>query len=74
MVCDKDEKEYIYHFIFHCTAYKQERSHSTHLQQLYIESDKDILGLFLFDKEDIEENKALLFAIWKRRQHQMKII
>ena len=49
MVCDKDEK--------HCTAYKQDRSHSTHLQQPYIESDEDILGLFLFDKEDIEERK-----------------
>ena len=43
MVCDKDEKEHIYHFILHCTAYKQERNHSTHLQQPYIESDEDIL-------------------------------
>ena len=65
MVCDKDEKEYIYHFILHCTTYKQERSHSTHLQQSYIESDEDILAHFLFDKEDIEEKKELLFAIWK---------
>ena len=40
----------------------------------YIESDEDILGHFLFNKEDIEEKKELLFAIWKRRQHQMKLI
>ena len=38
------------------------------------ESDEDILGDFLFNKEDIEEKKEFLFAIWKRRQHQMKII
>ena len=35
---------------------------------------EDILGHFLFDKEDIEEKKELLFAIWKRGQRQMKII
>ena len=29
MVCDKDEKEDIYHFMLHCTAYNEERSHNT---------------------------------------------
>ena len=62
MVCDKYEKGYIYRFSLHCTSYKQERSHSTHLQQPHIESNEDILGHFLFDKEDIEENKELLFG------------
>ena len=55
MVCDKDEKEDIYHFTLHCTANKQERSHSTHQHQSYIESDEDIFGHFPFNKEDIEE-------------------
>ena len=50
MVCDKDEKEDIYYFMLHCTAYKEERSHSTHLQQPNIESDEVIIGHFLFDK------------------------
>ena len=57
MVCDKDEEEDISHFMLHLTAYKEERSHSTHLQQPYIENDEDIIGHFLFNKEDIEENK-----------------
>ena len=56
------------------TAYKEERSHSTYLQQPYIENDEDILGHFLFDKEDIEKKKELLFSIWKRRQHLIKTI
>ena len=64
MVCDKDEKEDIYHFILHCTAYKQERSHSTHIQQPYIESNEDILGHFLFVQEDIEEKKEVLLYIY----------
>ena len=42
--------------MLHCPAYKEERSHSAHLQQPYIESDEDIPGNFLFDKDDIEEN------------------
>ena len=47
------------HFMLHCTAYNEERSHSTHLQQPYIERDEDILGHFLFNnnKEDIEGKK-----------------
>ena len=57
MVCDKDEKEDIYYFILHCPAYKEERSHSTHLHQPYIESDEDILGHFLFGKEDMKKRK-----------------
>ena len=65
------QQQHIYHFMLHCTAYNEERSHSTQLQQPYIESHNDILGHFLFNKEDIEEKKEL---IWKRRQHQMKII
>ena len=74
MVCEKDEADDIYHFMLHCTTYTEERSHSTQLQQPYIESDEDILGHFLFNTEDIKEKKELLFSIWKRRQHQMKII
>ena len=74
MVCDKDEKEDIYHFMLHGTSYNEERSHSTHLKQPYIESDVDIIGHFLFNKEDIEEKKELLFTIWTRRQHQMNTI
>ena len=38
------------------------------------ECDKNILSHFLFDKENIEEKKGLLFSIWKRRQHHMKTI
>ena len=48
-------KKSIYHFMLHCTAYKEERSHqSIHLKQPYIECEENILGHFLFDKENIK--------------------
>ena len=53
--------------MLHCTAYKEQRSQSIHLQQPYLESDQNTVGQFLFDKENIEEKKELLFTIWKKR-------
>ena len=41
---------------------KGQRSQSTHLQQPYLESDQNTVGQFLFDKENIEEKKELLFT------------
>ena len=67
------KKIYITLCKLYCIAYKEERNHITHIQQPYRESVEDILGHFLFDKEGIEENKKLIFAIWKIR-HQMKFI
>ena len=74
LVCDTDDKEDIYHFMLHCTAYKEQRSQSIHLQQPYLEIDQNTVGQFLCDKENIEEKKELLFTIWKIRQHEMKRI
>ena len=74
LVCDTDDKEDIYHFMLHCTAYKEQRSQSIHQQQPYLESDQNKVGHFLFDKENIEEKKELLFTTWKIRQHEMKRI
>ena len=60
MVSDKKQKEDIYYFMLHCTAYKEERSQSIYLQQPYIESKESILlGPFLFDKENIEEKERI---------------
>ena len=58
LVCDTDDKEDIYHFILHCTAYKVQRSQSIHLQQPYLDSDQNIVGQLLFEKEYIEEKKT----------------
>ena len=41
LVFDTDNTEDIYHFMLHCTAYKEQRSQSIHLQQPYLESDQN---------------------------------
>ena len=50
----------------YCPAYKEERSHSTHLQQSYIETDEDILGNFLFDKEVLKKIKNTICHMEKK--------
>ena len=39
-----------------------------------LESDENIFGHFLFDKDNIDEKKDLLFPIWNIGQHQIKTI
>ena len=68
LVCDTDDKEDIYHFMLHCTAYKEQRSKSIHLQQPYIESDQNTVRQFLVDKVNIEEKKELLSFVFMRRR------
>ena len=74
MLCDTDDKKDIFHFMLHCTAYKDEGSQMYTPPKTYIECDKNIPGHFLLDKESIEENKELLFAIWKRRQYKKNLM
>ena len=44
--------------MLHCTACKEQRSQNIQLQQLYLESDQNTVGQFLFDKENIEEKSC----------------
>ena len=64
------EKEDIVHLILDCPAYSEEREATIHLQQPYEKA--DTLGKFLFEKEDVEEKKQVLYQIWKRRSREMK--
>ena len=61
LVGDTDDKEDIYHFTLHCTAYREQRSQSIYPQQPYLESDQNTIGQFLFDKENIEEKKCSIY-------------
>ena len=44
-------------------THTKKRGVTVHIYNSHIESDEDILRYFLFDKEDIEEKKELLFDI-----------
>ena len=66
------ECETIKHLILSCPAYSVPRSHSIHLQQPYNANEDNIIGRFLFHKEDIEDKKEVLYRIWQERCREMK--
>ena len=66
------ECETIRHLILSCPAYGVLRSHSILLQQPYSENEDEIIGRFLFCKEDIEDKKEVLYRIWQERCREMK--
>ena len=59
-----EENEDLEHFLLWCPAYSLERSASLRLQQPYKE---DIIGELLFENEEIEEVKRILWSFWKKR-------
>ena len=59
MICDKDEKK-LPLYVALWSIQRREESQYSPTTTIYLESDKDILRHFLFDKEDIEEKKELL--------------
>ena len=68
------ENENIEHFILNCPAYTEERAKAIHLQQPYNEHPDDIIGSFLFEREDIEQKKNVLYQMWRKRCSEMKKI
>ena len=52
-----------------CLIPSRERVSSFYLQPY----DKDIMGKFLFDKEDIEGKKEALYTIWRTRRSKMNL-
>ena len=60
MCAEPTIKEDINHFILHCTAYTEERRKIVELQQPYIESEENSLGLFLFGHSNLEKKKEHL--------------
>ena len=71
LLCNS-ENEDIKHLILHCPAYDKQRMSTIHLQQPYIEQQNDVLGRFLFEKEEIETKKAVLYQIWRKRSSDIK--
>lgn len=66
VLCNQ-ECEDIEHFLLLCPVYSTERVYSIHLQQPYNEKKNEIIGRFLFDKDDIEEKKETIYKMWRKR-------
>ena len=66
------ENESLVHFLLHCPAYLPERLKALELQQPYEENLEHIIGTFLFSERNIENNKDILWNMWKIREGRMK--
>jgi hypothetical protein len=66
------EMEDIRHFMLWCTELSGERMNIRQLQQPYEESENDVIGRFLFEKEELERKNGALARMWKLREWVME--
>ena len=66
------EREDLIHFILECKALNKERLQSVLLQRPWNKDVDDIIGQFLFDPEDHESKRELLYWMWKLRGRLIK--
>ncbi len=72
--CDMcwEGKEDLKHFLLWCPAYEEERRQNVCLQQPYGEEEELIIGIFLFNKENVQETKLTILQFWKIREKKKK--
>ena len=74
-ICEGENiKEDILHFMLHCPVYKEERHRVIELQQPYFDNEEEIIGSFLFNKENTEQKKEVLYQMWKKRDCKLKTL
>ena len=71
--CQNLEEDLI-HFLLFCPDYRDIRSGSRELQQPYKENLSEVAGNFLFNHENIENKKEILYCMWKKRARKVKEI
>ena len=64
--------ETLEHFILECPAYNDIRKRSIALQRQYIENAQKTVGDFQFNEDTINENKEILYTIWRKRDRKIK--
>ena len=70
ILCD-ETIETIEHFILKFPAYNDIRKRSIALQRPYIENAQKIVGDFLFNEDTMNENKDILYTIWRKRDRKI---
>ena len=66
------EKEDLIHFLLICETLQQIRARSILLQRPHTSDATEQMGDFLFEYDDMEERKALLFQMWNARTNFLK--
>ena len=68
----EDQEETRFHFLLFCQAYTEERQKIFMLQQPYEEDLDKVIGKVLFEEEEIEKTKSVLFEMWMKRVKKVK--
>ena len=67
-----DGIEDLEHFIILCPCYSQIRNKAIELQQPYLEHKEVVIGIFLFEKQNIYRKKKVLQEMWRSRDKKIK--
>ena len=70
LLCD-ETIDALEHFILECPAYNDVRKRSIALQRPYIENAQKIVGDFLFNEDTMNENREILYTIWRKRDRKI---
>ena len=65
------EMEDLEHFILWCPAYTEIKMKEPLYQQPYIEDTCSVLGNLLFNKQNIDRVKKILYSCWQKRKNQV---
>ena len=68
----EDQEETRFHFLLFSQAYTEERQKIFMLQQPYEEDLDKVIGKVLFEEEEIEKTKSVLFEMWMKRIKKVK--
>ena len=69
--CGGEEQEDLKHFLLDCGALEGERGKAVELQRPRVEKWEEAVGLFLFERRDMERKERVLQAMWHTR-HQVR--
>ena len=64
--------ENLMHFMLHCSELANIRSRRIELQKPHIENEEEVVGDYLFKKEDQPHKMGNLYNMWKRRMYLLR--
>ena len=66
-ICENGNED-ICHFMLHCTKLQDIRQRNIMLQKPIQREEDNVIGKFIFDKEEIEKKKILVMKLWTKRK------
>ena len=70
-ICAQGDED-LMHFMLHCSELANIRSRRIELQKPHIENEEEVVGDYLFKKENQPHKMATLYDMWKRRMYLLR--